>query len=107
VFQVVNRCFQILQSGAEDKWRSESDLVIAPGVGGIDWNGFGRGAQLIEAGESAALAALSEIQKWFLPAEAQTRSRLEFPFCAGARETAPSSAAPRSLMTPHKQPRAA
>ena len=30
VFQVVNRCFLILQGRAEDNWRSETDLVIAP-----------------------------------------------------------------------------
>jgi NTE family protein len=65
VFQVVNRCFQILQSHSEGEWRSESDLVITPDVGGMDWDAFGSGAQLIEAGESAALAALPDIQKWF------------------------------------------
>lgn len=65
VFHVVNRCFQILQSQAEDHWRGESDLVIAPGVGGVQWDGFGRGTQLIEAGEAAATAAFPEIQKWF------------------------------------------
>jgi len=65
MFHVVNRCFQILQSRAEGNWRSDSDLVIAPDVGGTEWDGFGRGAQLIEAGEAAALAALPDIEKWF------------------------------------------
>ena len=64
VFHVVNRCFQILQSQAEATWRSETDLVIAPDVGGTEWDGFGHGAQLIEAGEAAALAALPDIQRW-------------------------------------------
>ena len=64
VFHVVNRCFQILQSQAEANWRSETDLVIAPDVGGTEWDGFGRGVQLIEAGEAAALAALPDIQRW-------------------------------------------
>jgi NTE family protein len=66
VFHVVNRCFQILQSQAEANWRSETDLVIAPDVGGTEWDGFGRGAELIEAGEAAALAALPDIQRWLL-----------------------------------------
>jgi hypothetical protein len=69
----VNRCFQILQSRAESNWRSESDLVIAPDVGAVDWDGFSHGTQLIEAGESAAAAALREIQSWLpgsLPAAA-------------------------------------
>ena len=65
VFQVVNRCFQILQSRTESSWRSETDLVIAPDVRGVDWDAFGCGPQLIEAGETAALAALPEIQDWF------------------------------------------
>ena len=66
VFHVVNRCFQILQSQAEANWRRETDLVIAPDVGGTEWDGFGHGAQLIEAGEAAALAALPDIQRWLL-----------------------------------------
>jgi len=65
VFQVVNRCFQILQSRFEDSWRSETDLVIAPDVRGVDWHAFGRGPQLLQAGEAAALVALPKIQEWF------------------------------------------
>jgi NTE family protein len=74
VFQVVNRCFQILQSQAEDNWRGESDLVIAPDVGGIEWDGFSSGAQLVEAGEAAALAALPEIQQWLPNPHKQARA---------------------------------
>ena len=69
LFQVVNRCFQILQSHSEHNWRSETDLVIAPEVRGIGWDAFGRASDLIEAGEAAALAALPEIQEWFPLAE--------------------------------------
>jgi len=65
VFQVVNRCFQILQSRTEESWRSASDLVISPNVSGVEWDGFAAGPQLLQAGEEAALAALPEIQKWF------------------------------------------
>jgi len=65
VFQVVNRCFQILQSRFEDSWRSETDLVIAPDVREVDWHAFDRGPQLIQAGEAAALAVLPKIQEWF------------------------------------------
>ena len=70
VFQVVNRCFQILQSRSEDSWRNETDLVIAPDVRGVDWDAFGRGPELIEAGEIAALAALPRIKEWFADAQA-------------------------------------
>jgi NTE family protein len=69
LFQVVHRCFQIMQSNSEHNWRSESDLVIAPDVGGVTWDAFGRGTELIEAGEAAALAALPKIQEWFAYAQ--------------------------------------
>lgn len=65
VFQVVNRCFQIMQSRSEESWRNETDLVIAPDVRGVDWDAFERGPQLIEAGRTAALAALPRIREWF------------------------------------------
>ncbi len=64
VFQVVNRSFQILQSRNEQAWRSESDLVIAPDVGGVEWDGFSSGQQMLEAGEAAAIAALPKIAAW-------------------------------------------
>jgi NTE family protein len=64
VFQVVNRSFQILQSRTEESWRGDSDLIIAPDVRGIDWDGFGCGPEMLKAGESAALAAIPRIQSW-------------------------------------------
>jgi NTE family protein len=64
VFEVVNRCFQILHSRTEDTWRRESDLVIVPDVGGVEWDGFGCGPDLLRAGETAALAALHAVQAW-------------------------------------------
>jgi NTE family protein len=63
-FEVVNRCFQILHRRTEDSWRRESDLVIVPEVGAVEWDGFGCGPDLLRAGESAALAALTAIQAW-------------------------------------------
>jgi NTE family protein len=64
IFHVVNRCFQILQSRTENNWRTDSDLVIAPDVGAVEWDGFGNGPQLLAAGEAAALSALPQIQWW-------------------------------------------
>jgi NTE family protein len=64
MFQVVNRCFQIMQTRTEQSWRTHADLVIAPDVRGIPWDGFSAGARLIEAGEAAAGAALAEIRAW-------------------------------------------
>ncbi len=64
MFQVVNRCFQIMQTRTEQSWRLESDLVITPAVNGMAWDAFGSGPALIQAGETAALAALPIIEKW-------------------------------------------
>jgi NTE family protein len=65
MFQVVNRCFQIMQNRTEESWRKSSDLVITPVVDGVNWDGFNCGPELIEAGEAAALSALPAIQRWF------------------------------------------
>jgi NTE family protein len=68
MLQVVNRCFQILQSRAEENWRLHSDVIITPDVTGIAWDGFKSGREMIEAGERAAEAALPQIKKWLEPA---------------------------------------
>jgi NTE family protein len=65
VFQVVNRCFQIMQTQMEESWRRDSDLVITPDVSRIDWDGFGCGPEMLKAGEAAALQALPSIRAWF------------------------------------------
>ena len=65
VFQVVRRCFQIMQRRSEDGWRHASDLVIAPDLQSIEWNGFECAPELVKAGEVAALAAVPVIQSWF------------------------------------------
>jgi NTE family protein len=64
VFQVVNRCFQILHRRTEESWRKESDLVIVLDVGKVEWDGFNCAPDLVRAGEAAALAALPVIQAW-------------------------------------------
>jgi NTE family protein len=68
VFQVVNRCFQIMETRTEDTWRRDSDLVITPDVSHVQWDGFNSGADMVKAGELAAMAALPAIRKW-LPAK--------------------------------------
>jgi NTE family protein len=61
MFEVVNRCFQIMQHHRQELWRRYSDVVIEPGVSEVEWNGFENGQRMIEAGEAAARAALPEI----------------------------------------------
>ena len=64
VLGAVKRGFQNLHTQTDEEWQRESDLVITPDVGGVDWYAFGRGATLVRAGEEAALAALPIIQRW-------------------------------------------
>jgi NTE family protein len=64
LFQVVNRCFQVLQTQNEQGWRSQTDLVITPDVRGIDWDAFGCGPALLKSGEAAALSAVPHVKKW-------------------------------------------
>jgi len=67
MLQVVNRCFQILQSRAEESWRRHSDIIVTPDVTRVAWDGFKSGAEMIEAGERAAEAVLPQIKKWLEP----------------------------------------
>jgi NTE family protein len=67
VFQVINRSFQIMQNRTEHGWRVHADLVIAPDVKGIQWDGFAAGESLLAAGEEAAAAALAAIRSWLPP----------------------------------------
>ena len=64
MFQVINRCFQILQTHCERDWRDHSDLVITPDVTGMEWDAFGSADKLIQAGEIAALEAVPKIKAW-------------------------------------------
>jgi NTE family protein len=74
VFNVVNRCFQIMQARAEQGWRSASDLILSPDVCGIQWNGFGSAELLIRAGEDAARQALGSILSWMSPVSPPCRA---------------------------------
>jgi NTE family protein len=65
VFQVIRRCFQIMQVRTEDAWRQASDLVITPDLRDVAWDGFESAPELVRAGEAAALAVLPTIDSWF------------------------------------------
>ena len=76
VFQVVRRCFQIMQVRNEGGWRHASDLVITPDLQAIEWDGFDCGPELVKAGEAAALAVLPVIQSWFSEIPGQSSERM-------------------------------
>ena len=61
---VINRSFQILQKRTEYEWRQHSDLILAPDVAGVAWDGFDKANQMIAAGEKVAEAALPTIKGW-------------------------------------------
>jgi NTE family protein len=64
MFQVINRCFQILQTRTERDWRRVSNVVIEPNVDGMAWDCFEGAERLMEAGAKAARAALPRILSW-------------------------------------------
>jgi len=88
MFQVINRCFQIMQTRTEHDWRKHSDLVITPDVTGMEWDSFGSAEQLIKAGEIAALEAVPKIKAWLAAPEPKVRRGL------AAESPSPSGSSP-------------
>jgi NTE family protein len=74
IFQVVKRCFQIMQGNSEQDWRNDSDLIVTPDVRAVEWDGFGCGQELLKAGEAAASAAVPKIQAWLAAGQPITAS---------------------------------
>jgi len=64
VFSVITRCFQIMNGRTQTEWRRWSNLVISPDVAGLSWDSFEQCSCLVEAGEKAAEAAVTEIRRW-------------------------------------------
>jgi NTE family protein len=62
---VISRSFSIIQNHADLAWRAQADVIIEPDVQPFVWDDFTRTDELIDAGESAAQAALPEILKAF------------------------------------------
>ena len=71
---VVQRSFQVMTARNGSHWRRSSDLVISPDVRdsgySTGWSSRESAQQMIEAGVRAAEAALPQILKWVLAAEA-------------------------------------
>ena len=73
VFNVINRCFQIVQSRTVPDWREASDIVITPEVGAFGWSGFSKAEDMIRAGEQAALEAVDTIEDWISSSSSQLK----------------------------------
>jgi NTE family protein len=64
LFEVINRCFRLMNAQSEATWRSQADLVIEPDVSACAWDGFARAREMIAIGEQAARVALPTIADW-------------------------------------------
>jgi NTE family protein len=60
--EVISRSFSIIQMTATQPWRAATDVLIEPNVHHILWDEFAKTPQLVEAGETAARAALPAIK---------------------------------------------
>jgi len=67
IFQVVSRCFAIMQDRMIADWRQGAHLMIEPDVRTFAWDDFGRVSRLVAAGRAAALEALPQIRAWLEP----------------------------------------
>jgi NTE family protein len=59
---VLSRAFNILQRHSDLAWRAQADIIIEPDVKPFVWDDFTKTAEMVAAGEAAALAALPEIR---------------------------------------------
>jgi NTE family protein len=91
MFEVINRCFQIMMANNEDSWRDHSDIVLLPDVGSIPWDGFENAKRMIEAGEAAAESALPEIREW-IGQSAEVHAATAASLRATTTENSPQSA---------------
>ncbi len=64
VFDVIGQCFSIVQSKAYERCKAQADVLVEPEVGEFAYDAFDRAAELMQAGEAAARAALPQIQQW-------------------------------------------
>jgi NTE family protein len=62
VVDVIGRSFSIFRLQADMGWRTKADVVITPKVREFAWDDFAKTADLVNAGEQAALEALPKIE---------------------------------------------
>jgi NTE family protein len=59
---VLSRSFTIIQKHADLEWRQHVDVIIEPDVTPFVWDDFSKTAEMVRAGEEAALKALPAIR---------------------------------------------
>jgi NTE family protein len=97
MFEVVNRCFQIMQTRTEQEWRRYSDLVIIPDVSGAEWDSFGSAEKLIQVGEIAALEVVPKIKEWLTSPSPRKAPLAVSPVLS---ESSPAASLSRKLTAP-------
>jgi NTE family protein len=83
IVDVIGRSFSIVRLQADVGWRAKADAVITPSVNEFAWDDFARTADLVAAGEQAALKALPHLRAILQPSADRTRPAPSNP--AGAR----------------------
>jgi NTE family protein len=73
IVDVIGRSFSLVRLQADAAWRAKADIVITPSVHEFAWDDFARTADLVAAGEQAALEALPRIQALLQPSLGQAR----------------------------------
>jgi NTE family protein len=74
IVDVIGRSFSIVRLQADAAWRSKADVVVLPTVHEFAWDDFARTADLVAAGERAALEVLPRIQALLQPSPGPERS---------------------------------
>ena len=73
IVDVIGRSFSIVRLQADVGWLAKADVVITPKVHEFAWDDFARTADLVAAGEQAALDALPRIRAILQPSSSQAR----------------------------------
>ena len=73
IVDVIGRSFSIVRLQADASWRAKADVVITPSVNEFAWDDFAKTADLVAAGEQAALEALPRIREFLQPSWGQAR----------------------------------
>jgi NTE family protein len=65
VFEVIAKCYSIVQQQSVALWRLKADVVVEPEVRLFRYNDFERVPELLRAGENAMRDSLPSIRAWF------------------------------------------
>jgi NTE family protein len=79
VFDIIGQCFSVAQDKMGELWKAASDVVVEPDIGDFGYDDFARAAEMVQAGEIAARAALPQIRSWMPALATHTASAVAEP----------------------------